>query len=269
MNASSEPGTRAPEWARSLFTISRDHLLDLINLLDLSTDSIQRQVKAEQMVELSKRVATVMNEPHDDELHAKRLDRARVLAAFAAKEVDRGFPTLFGQAAVSLWSSLENLVFNLVVGLLENEPHHLTKAPFDQIKVRVSDFAALDGRTRAEFLALALDEQLAGPMKHGIGRFEELLKPFDLSGIFDKTKSQHLHEMQQVRNLFAHRQGIVDRRFSKSCSWMRVTVGEPLHLSKDMMNNYFDAAVSYLEVLLDRFKKKGAIVHTSEEIRQH
>ena len=41
---------------------------------------------------------------------AKRLEQVREEAKLACEEVDKGFPLLYSQTLVSLWSSLEDLM---------------------------------------------------------------------------------------------------------------------------------------------------------------
>src|SRR5688572_11644081 len=53
------------------------------------------------------------------------VERLKVLAEFARKERDQGYPILHGQATVGLWAALEALIEDLAVGLLLEWPDRL------------------------------------------------------------------------------------------------------------------------------------------------
>jgi hypothetical protein len=155
----------------------------------------------------------------------------------------------------------------LLSGLVENEPALLAQAPFIHMKVEVGDFVLLDNAGRAEHVVTLLDDRTAGPLRQGINRFEELLKHFNLSGPVSGDMSKTLFELQQVRNLHAHRQGIADVRFSKACPWLNATIGNYHAVTRMAVDGYFRATVEYVLELI--YRTNGRYGWNREQLEAH
>ena len=122
------------------------------------------------------------------------------------------------------------------------------------IKVPYAVFEDLSPEDRVDTLVHELDQQRGA--KRGVDRFETLLNWVTLSGATDAVLAKNLYEMQQVRNVFAHRSGIADRRFVEACPYFGYSVGEQILLDRNAWYDSMVAALAYAETLLIRMKQE-------------
>ncbi|WP_154224543.1 hypothetical protein [Marinicella rhabdoformis] len=78
---------------------------------------------------------------------------------------------------------------------------------------------------------------------------------FDLSAPVANDVKAELIEMHQLRNCLVHRAGIVDKKTAEQASTLKLTVGQPLTISKSMLLKYHKAAGNYAVSLLCRIPK--------------
>jgi len=98
----------------------------------------------------------------------------------------------------------------------------LTVPAVQKLKVKLGDYILLSKAEQAHYLVELLEQDLASSLKQGVSRFENLLNPFSLGGPLPDGCAKTLFELQQVRNVVAHRNGIVDRRLKSECPWLKV-----------------------------------------------
>jgi hypothetical protein len=245
-----------PQWGSRPFYRFLEHLDELMTLLHLSMQGIAGLQGMPRLVELLARI----DEPEKPETsagHVDRLRRANAAAEFARREVEKEFPLLHAQAAISLWGSLEELVLSFVTLLIQHDPASREADQIQRMKVRVGDLLALDDASRARFLVEQLDRDQAGPHRQGANRFESLLEPFGLSGHLDDDLRRTLYEFYQMRNLHAHRQGSADRRFLQACPWLDVTEGQYCAVTHKQIHAYAGAAAQYVLLLVQRMGLKA------------
>jgi hypothetical protein len=181
------------------------------------------------------------------------VEGAKATAEFAEREVDSGFSLLHAQAAIALWVSLEDVVRTFLATWLHNEPGAKQVDAVQKLKISVMDYEAMDEEERCLYIVELLEREAAA--RHGIERFECLLRPFGLSGAFQEEPRRDLYELYHVRNLLVHRAGRVDRRFAKACPWLGLTPGEIYVVDHTSYGRYHAATVQYITEIVYRVRE--------------
>ncbi len=83
-----------------------------------------------------------------------------------------------------------------------------------------------------------------------------MLDPVGLSGSYNSVLGQNLYEMQQIRNVFAHKRGEADGRFVSLCQDLRYRVGDRLHIDSVTWSDFTMTTVAYAEVILRRMREE-------------
>jgi len=175
------------------------------------------------------------------------------LVARAEEEASDDHPLLHGHSLVAIWGALETMAIGVVAAWLTHRPESRSDKVSD-IKVPYSMFEDLSEDERVDALVHELDQQRGA--KKGVDRFETLLAWVSLSGRTDPVLSQNLYEMQQVRNVFAHRRGIADRRFVDACPHFGYGVDDQILLDQDAWYDAMIAALAYAETVLLRMREQ-------------
>lgn len=180
-----------------------------------------------------------------------QLEHAEKLSSLANREIESGFYLLLSQGTVSLWNSLENMTKTTIRNWLCNSPEILTHDPWSTLKVRVGDYAGLDVEQRADYLVELLEQTQAAHLKLGVGRFETMFDSIGLGGGVDDSVRRSLIELQQIRHILVHRNGVCDRRIMNACPWLELTAGKQVPVRNDMYKSYSEAAFKYvLEIIV-------------------
>ncbi len=177
---------------------------------------------------------------------------AEKLSALAQRELGTEFAVLHAQSTVAIWSGFESMVKDITRDWICNQPEVLQKPPWANLKVRVGDYTSLDPEERAAYLVELVDQAVGGPLKLGATRFEKLLETIGLDGAISDTTRHTVFEMQQVRNVIVHRQGIADRRFCLACPWTEFKDGERLIIRRARFITYLNAISGYTAEIINR-----------------
>lgn len=234
-----------PKWVHSYFERAYESQTLLTRVVSISRTGI---AGVADMPRLTKAVARISGKERPPEAIAALEEEA----ALARSELDRNFPVLHSLAVTGLWSWLEHLVKGLATEWLLHNKKALSLPCFQRVKVRVGEYASLTRREQAAYLVEALEQETAASLKQGINRFESILQSLELSGRVSETTSQTVFELQQLRNVVAHRNGICDRRLRSSCPWLKLKVGEPILISASQFQSYAAAAADYALTILFR-----------------
>ncbi len=237
---------RAPKWATQPFRDFIEQAERLGHLLDLSISGISMLRGAPKIVQVLAKV----EEDFSEEAHS-RLETAKKEAELAYREVNDGFPLLHAQTTIALWSALEAAIRLFIVRWLQNHKQAMEIGEIQKLRVKIGEYERLEGEDRFSYILDRLEQELSGPLKTGITRFESLLEPFGLSGPVDEDVRRNLFELNQIRNILVHRSGFADRRFVDSCPWMKLRVGDPVKVSQEMTSYYFQSVMDYtLELIM-------------------
>lgn len=185
----------------------------------------------------------------------KQLARVESLCRLAQREISSNFAILHGQASISSWNDLESLVKDIVSDWLCNRPETLHQLPWINFKVRVGDYEPLDVEQRAAYLVELADQNVAGPLKQGVNRFEKLLETIGLSGSVADDVRQTLFELQQVRNVIVHSRGIADQKICRSCPWLNLKLGDHVLIDHVTHARYRGAVCKYATELVYRIRE--------------
>jgi len=179
-----------------------------------------------------------------------KLHHARKSAELANTEFEKDFPVLNGFVVVALWSWLEHFVKGFVALWIRHRRVALEVPAVLKLRVKLGEYLLLSKAEQAEFLVELLEQDLSSALKRGITRFESLLNPFGLSFQFSEKNSKNIFELQQVRNVIAHRNSHADKRICAECPWLKLKINQPVLVSSKMVRNYADSSAGFLLALL-------------------
>jgi len=246
-------GLVLPTWAAGpLYRFVLD-LMSIHELLELSCAGISQTRAAPQLTKLLHKLSHASKVKDEKTQHLARVEK---LAALAEKEVQNDFPLLHAMSVVLLWSLLESFIRSYAAIWLEHTPRVFLSDQFQKLKVSIGEYESLEKEQRAMFLVEALERDLKIPLRFGIGRLEALVEPFGLNGEVSNDLSRNLYELQKVRNLIAHRRGVVDHTFVKSCPWMNAVAGERLKVGSVEYSRYYRDVIDYIGLIIGRVRVK-------------
>jgi hypothetical protein len=179
--------------------------------------------------------------------------RARQVEAMAREEVERDFRLVHANAIVDMWGALESLFDDIVVAALVREPDRLRHERLARLKVPVGLLTA-DDEERARLIYREYMQSVGADLKVGPGRFEVALDLLDLSGPIEANLRRTLREIHQVRNLYAHRRGVVDSRFTEACPWTTIAIGDRFEIDSPTYDRFHGAIVEYVVTVINRLR---------------
>jgi hypothetical protein len=182
----------------------------------------------------------------------EKMERAEKDKELAQREVDHDFPLLHEQATIALWSELEALVRSFLARLLANNPAAWHCEAIKKLRVRLGDYVGLETLDRCLWIIDLIDQELSGPLRSGVTRFENLLQPFQLSGSVEPECQKALFELSQVRNVLVHRSGVADRKLLEACPWLNLKAGDNLQITHEMWQAYDGAVGVYVLEIIQR-----------------
>jgi hypothetical protein len=235
-------GPKVPPWATSHFKNAVGAMETLGQLIHISEKGISMVRAAPAIVKVLAKVEASSEDPKSK----KQIVLAEKEAALAQTEVESDFPVLHGLAVVALWSGLEHFIKGLLTLWLTHRKEASTAPVVQRLKVKLGDYLQLSKAEQARYLVELIEQDLASSLRRGVSRFESLLESFSLGGSLPDGCAKTLFELQQFRNLVAHRNGIADRQFRSECPWLKVKVNQPVQITREMLIHYFNAAMEYM-----------------------
>jgi hypothetical protein len=214
---------------------------DLVELTRVSVEVLGSQDATSRLVQIA----------------AENLPRAvaaKDIVRRAAAEVEVDHSMLHAHSLVTIWGALETMVMDVVVTWLIHRPAILSTPKIAEMKVPYSAFESLTREERMDALANELDRQRG--IRAGVQRFEGVLDAVGLSGSLDPQLTKNVYEMQQVRNVFAHKRGIADRRFVTACPHLGYTVDDRITIGRDTWTDFTVTVVAYADVIGRRARHK-------------
>jgi len=119
-------------------------------------------------------------------------------------------------------------------------------------EAHLGEYETLKGNEKYEYIIDAVEFQSRSKLGKGVSQFESLLEQFDLSGKVDDDLRRHILELQQVRHVLVHRNGIVDKRLLQACPWIVPGVGKTVFIDHEIYEMYYDAVLKYAFEIGDR-----------------
>jgi hypothetical protein len=226
------------------------------NLIRLSTRAIEQVQAMPPLVKALDRLEKLpigTGEVVDETTPSSRAQEAEELSSLAKVEIESDFRLLHGHSLVGVWGALETMVSDLVLAWLINIPQARQMPQIAGIKISLAEFESLNSEERMSTIVSELDR--ASLSRAGVARFENLLDAVMLGGSYNSTLAANLYEMQQIRNVVAHRRGVVDRRFVAACPQLGLRVGDLVPLGNEPWYACLMSAASYATTVTNRVRK--------------
>lgn len=218
----------------------------------------QRGLQITQAVPNAVKVLAKVKKEEESEEHKISLLNAERIADIAKEEIDSGFPFLYSQSSIMLYSYLEGAIKRFVITFFRKNNLESIKEVAN-IKISFSEFISLDDNEKFEYLFLQYEKSLTVGMQYGINRFETLLRPIDFSGNVEKSISQTIFELSQIRNVILHRGGKADKQFNSNCPWLKYTIGDKIVVTHEKYQEYNTSVHKYATLLAIRLGEKRGI----------
>ena len=177
---------------------------------------------------------------------------------FALEDARKDFPAIHSMAVVLIWAAMETTIRDFLVGLIAARPQIRRSTKMAQLKIRFGEYDVLSEDDKIRYLIDQFEKESGSNFKRGVGKFDTLLSAVNLGAIVDDECRNSLHQMSAVRNVIAHRVGIVDQRFVDACPNYRTKLGESLTVSYSQLNRYVGACGQYLVAVVTALEASGA-----------
>jgi hypothetical protein len=150
---------------------------------------------------------------------------------------------------------METMVFGVVDSWLLSWPPARTRV---ESMFPAINFAGMADDDRAIAAREALDGKHRS--RRRLEHFEWLLDGIGLSCDEDDDRMvENLFDMQQIRNVFAHKRGIADKRLNDNCGHLPFRVGEQIRLGRNAWSDFLVTTVVYADSLTRRMKGELAL----------
>lgn len=223
----------------TIFLARREEILRLVNVSTFALNSMEGIA----------RLSEVLNR------EAKEVEQVQELEEMAKEEVESDFPLLHNAAMVLLWGALEAAIRDFLIRWLTKYPIARQVPDLKKIRVHVVDYESLEGEDRMRYLLGVLEREFAASLKPGVGRFDCLLKPFDISANIKDATRRDLNELAAIRNVIVHRAGIADKRLLELCPWLGLQEGQPVHVSSDSFFRLLNSTGEYVAAIIVSARK--------------
>jgi hypothetical protein len=198
---------------------------------------------------------------HDAAATLTRAVTAAQLVASAEEDSSKDHPLLHGHSIIAIWSALEALVGDVVVSWLMWWPPARaragTRAPLSALRGLPPDEWVAGAREALEREYSRLNRKVKSPRR--LDQYEWL---FDAVGLAvdpqddDPQMTQNLWEMQQVRNVFAHKRGRADARFVAANKNLPFTVRDEIRIDRYAWADFLVTTLLYADVVVRRMKRE-------------
>jgi hypothetical protein len=180
----------------------------------------------------------------------ERLEIAREDAESAKEESSKGFSSLYNQAFVTAWGTLEDTIRTFLAVWLENTPEARRKDKVAKLRIRLGEYDPLDEKGKMLYIVELLFQEYGRKM--GLSRYENLLDIFGLSGSYSERIKEVFFEGYHLRNVLVHRRGIVDLESSRHLP-SGYTVGEPVRFTEvGLQAHLIHGMLEYLSLISQR-----------------
>ncbi len=260
-----------PEWVWPPILRFRDYVEQERRLVELSSRGIFQISRSVPLVEALQKLnegstssgekdaeqnvadAEAATAPGDDQSEGP-VEAAQRLAELAEAEITDDFRLLHGHSLVGIWGALEALTSDLAAEWLIQVPEALELPAFANLRIPIAEFERLERDERMRAVINELDRKTSATLRRGVNRFETILDAIGLSGRVDKPVSARLYELQQIRNAFVHRGGLVDRRLAEACPRLKLDPGSPVPVTDRDYGEYMTGALYYAATLANRIR---------------
>jgi hypothetical protein len=182
----------------------------------------------------------------------KNLESAETETKFARQEIKKEFPLLHAHALVSIWSAMEALFEDVLVGHIIHKPETLKEDIFQKIRIPLATYEQLNQEDKARLLVNELQRSLSSDQRLGLECFEALLRVVGLAGEVKTKIRRDIFELQQLRHSIVHRASLADRKLLEACPWLKLKSGDRIRISNKQYRRLVDAAGKYVIAVIKR-----------------
>ena len=183
---------------------------------------------------------------HDPMVKARRDAELKELENFGHRQSEKGFPYMHGLAAIRLVTILEDYVGSLLTQRLLSIPPAEWGARTRSIRGPLLAFIGMTPDEQVEHIVTRIQDDVVGPERSGIGRFESALAEVGLSGSVEDEFKKAILELLEVRNVLVHRNGVADRRLVSMCPWLDCSRGDRVYVTSGMFRRWWVASQGYV-----------------------
>ena len=219
-------------------------------LFQLTEEALTQWRDMNRLREAMAKASRTLNRGDEASKFEKAAERIKAQVKLAEIEYDNKFAHLRGAYIVLFWSGLEALVDDVVLAGIEHGHLKTDVVKLEKIRVRLVDIMSL---APAELARKAFDIIRADVLSQGgMGRFDDLLAAVGLDFAVSKETRDALWDMSAIRNLLAHRRGIVDQQFMDRCPGSGQTLGEALTIEAQTIDRFNHEVYQFVAGLMER-----------------
>jgi hypothetical protein len=237
-----------PQWATPCAQFI-GYMAQVLDLIDLTR-------RGASVMTMGPRMVNVLAETFDTEVkkveYEERVEGAKYAARVAELEIKSDFSLLHSHALIGVWGALEGMIEDLSISRIQHDPSILHGARFSKIKIPLVEFQAMSEQDRLRFIVAELQRDLGLELKSGATKFEPLLAEIGLGGSVDRRVRDAIFEAQNLRNVFAHRGGVADRKLVANCPQLSYKVGDRVKLGQEDFARNFNGLLTYGALILNR-----------------
>lgn len=246
-------GTQPPgRWWKEPFRVFADYVEDERDLVELSRVSVE-------MLRSERATSTQL---HDAVETLTRAVTPSAIVNRAEDESRKDHPLLHGHSVVAIWSALEAMIGDLVETWLMWWPRARTNAassaPLSGPRGLPPDEWASSARQTLDREYQKLNRKTRSPRR--LDYYEWLLTSIGLASEDaeggDAQLARNLWEMQQIRNVFAHRRGVADARLATNSPHLPFKVGTEIRLGRRAWGDFLVSSMLYADTVARRMKKE-------------
>jgi hypothetical protein len=184
--------------------------------------------------------------------YEERRQAARHTAKIAESEIKTNFSLTHSHALMGAWGALEGMIEDLCISRMQHDTSILNGPKFAKIKIPLVEFQTMSDSDRLRFVVTELQRDLGLELKSGATKFEPLLAVAGLGGFVDRRVRDSIFEAQNLRNVFAHRGGVADRKLVSNCPHLAYKVGDSVRVDSNVFSRNFYGLLAYGFVVLNR-----------------
>nr|WP_294921820.1 hypothetical protein [uncultured Flavobacterium sp.] len=235
-------------------------LIDFLNNIFKLHDIIEACCIGLLRVKETPRLMEILHQLENSNLDLEELTKEpKRVSETAKEEIDAGFPFLYSQSLLMMYSNLENTIKDFIIEYFKNnEMTEFEYATGKKINLTVNNTS--DDET-IEYNFKQYENKLTGnkSLGYGVERFEALLKPIAFSGTLDSLIIKDIHHLSQIRNTIIHRASIADSHFVEKCPDLGYNIGDQVNINYLDYEKYYCAIGEYiLEIARRLGREMGA-----------
>ncbi len=241
------------DWCKAPFKQLIEDVNELQEHLRLIIFSIQRSTRLPQTLEAIHNYRK-LTDSVEGELQEEQRIEAHKQSSLATEEINKGFPFIFNQATILLYSHLESLIKEIITSFIKNNPDYITLKEFSTLKIQLSEYEGLNQDEKFDYIYFLYERAIAPGFFYGTKRFEALLAPIKMNGAVNSITEKNIFELAQLRNVLLHKSGRVDKTLIERCPWLNLKFGDKILVNHIQYKKYCDSVVAYNMTVFYRFE---------------